>query len=158
MVVVFVVMPVFYFLHPCGGGGHVLEVEQAGIQKAVKIHVAVVALDYACLGLYGTYHGTHAGRFPGGYLADFVQQYDVAEFYLFYYQILDVVAVVVFAQAFTAAEFVAHAQGVHNSGYGVEPRDARFAVFTLHVRDGTDGLGYRRRLTYAAGLDNDIIE
>ena len=45
---------VFDLIDPGGRGGHFIEIEHAGVEQALEVDVAVVALDNLGLGLNGT--------------------------------------------------------------------------------------------------------
>ena len=86
-----------YFADPCGGGGHVLEVEEPGVEDLVEVDVGIVALDDAGLGLDGADDGLDALGVGGCDLGNLVEENYVAEFNLLDDEVLDVVLVEVFA-------------------------------------------------------------
>ena len=94
MLVLFVVMLVMrlvQFLNPLGRGCHSFKIKQAGIQQCVKVHVAIVAGDDICLGLYGVEYGAYAPQFFFAYFVCLVKKYSVAEFYLLDDEVGDIV-------------------------------------------------------------------
>ena len=91
MVVLLLVVGFVQFLNPFCRGGNGLEVEHAGIEQEVEVHIAEVARDDVGLGLYGVQYGAYASQFLLRYLIGLVEQYGVAELYLLDDEVGDVV-------------------------------------------------------------------
>ena len=170
MVVVMMVMAVglllhllggslLYLAHPRGRRSYRLVVEQPRVYQLRKVHVGVVALYDFCLGLYGSDYSLDAAGLLGCNFRYFVEQDDVAELYLLYHKVFDVVLVdVLCRQGVAAAEFAFEPQGVDHGAYAVEAGHAAALIALFERGHRTycprNGLG----LAYAAGLDHDVVE
>ncbi len=159
-VVVVVGRTVDHVAYPGCRGGHLVEVEHAGVDDLVEIDVAVVAgNDLGCRlnGVHNLLDALELGRLDHRGL---VEQHNVAELELLDHKVLDVVVGNVAAhECLAGAKLVFHAQGVDHGAYTVETRNAVERHLGPHQpRDGADGLGNGGRLADAAGLDHDIVE
>ena len=110
-------------MHPGGGGGHFVEVEHTGVEDAVEIDVAVVAVDNLGFGLQGSHYLAYLFQLVGFHLRGFVEENDVTEFYLLYDEVFDVFFVDGGAgQVESVLELVAHTQCINHCDYAVESR------------------------------------
>ena len=99
-----------HFLYPCCGSSHGIKVEHAGMNNAVEIYVSVVAVDNLCLRLDSSYDLADMLQILRFHFRCFVQKDDVAELYLLYHKILNVLLIdVLLHEVIAAAEFVFHA-------------------------------------------------
>jgi hypothetical protein len=156
---VVIVVVAFYLIDPSGRGGHFVEVECIGVQNAIEVDVAVVAIDDFGFGLYGVDDFADAAQLSRFHFGGFVEQDDVAEFYLLYDKVLYVVLSQAGAkEVFAAAELVLHTQRVDDGDDAIHYRDSVANVFRSHCGDGADGLSDGLRLAYAAGLDDNVVE
>jgi hypothetical protein len=156
---VVIVVVSFKLIDPSGRGGHFVEVECIGVQNAIEVDVAVVAIDDFGFGLYGVDDFADAAQLSGFHFGGFVEQNDVAEFYLLYDKVLYVVLSQAGAkEVFAAAELVLHTQCVDDGDDAIHYRDSVANVFRPHCGDGADGLSDGLRLAYAAGLDDNVVE
>ena len=90
---------------PCCGCGDFVEVEHPGVEYAVELDVAVIAVDDFCLWLKVVKNVPDAGELFWTYFVGFVQQYDVAKFNLLDQQ---------FFHGFTTLEFALKPEGVND--------------------------------------------
>ena len=157
IIVVFVVMMTFDFRNPCGRSCHLLEIELAGIDQFVQVHVAIIALDDLHAGIQGLHNLFHALELLGLDLRRLVQKHYVAELYLLDYQAFKIfLAYVFFLQGVAAGELALHAQGVHHGDYAVQLGIDE--LLRSQLGHGADGLGDGARLADAAGFDHDVVE
>ena len=149
----------FYLLYPGSRGGHLVEVELASVDELLQRHVAVVALNDFGLGLQGADNLVHLRQLVLRHLRCLVEQDDVAELYLLYDQVLNVLVVDVLPeQAAATAKLVAHAQCVDHGDDAVELQHAVGGVLLSQVGNVDNGLRNRSWLADAAGLDDDIVK
>ena len=157
IVIIIVIVVAFYFGYPGSAGCHLLEVELAGINKFVEIHISVIALHYIYTWIQGLDYLLLAGEFLWLHLGGFVQQHHVAELYLLYHQALQVFIVDVGAtESIAAGKLALHAKGVNYCDYAVQ-----FGIDELlraKLRNAAYGLCNGTGLADAAGFDNDVVE
>ena len=158
-VLFFLVVVVLYRVYPRRRGGHLVKVEAVGAYQTVQLHIAVVAGDDVCLGLYGAEDVGDAVELGGRHLRCLVEQDDVAKLNLLDDQVLNVFFANVFpCQLVSVAKLIAHAQRVYHGHDAVEPHNAVLHVLWTHRRDGADGLCDGGRLADAARLDDNVVE
>lgn len=80
-------------LNPGGRGGHRVKIEQMSVDYPVDIHISIITLYDFSLGLDGTYYGAYAGELLGLHLRCLVEQDYVAELYLLYDQVFDILLI-----------------------------------------------------------------
>ena len=118
VVVIIVIIKVFKsitaflnLLNPGGACGNVLKVKEMCVQYAAQVDVTVIALQYACARLQGANDLADALHLLCSDLRCFVEQYDIAEFNLLYYQILKILlADVLLHEVIAATELVTYAK------------------------------------------------
>ena len=148
MVVLLLVVGFVQFLNPFCRGGNGLEVEHAGIEQEVEVHIAEVARDDVGLGLYGVQYGAYASQFLLRYLIGLVEQYGVAELYLLDDEVGDVVlGYSIACKVQAASELVLQAECIHHGADAVQGGDVRdgACVESVEVQGllvCTDGLCY----------------
>ena len=144
---------------PGGRSRDLVEIEEAGVQYAVEIHVAIVALDDARRRLESPDYAPDPAQILRRDFRSLVQHHYVAELYLLDYQVLDVlVGDVVLLQLLTAVELTLHPEGVDHRDYAVKVRQTVHHILRTYLRYRTYGLGDRCRFAYAAGLYDYIVE
>ena len=164
-VMAFISMAVFLFrmslklLHPSRRSGHFSKIEKTRIYDFPQVYVGIVAFKHPRFGLYGTQNGTDTSGILLADLRNLVQDYDIAEFHLLYYQVLYVFLAYPFTgKPAAAVEFVFETQSVHNRGYAVETRYAAVAVLGFKSRNRTYRLRYRSRFADSARLNHNVVE
>ncbi len=121
---------------PSGGSGCLVEVEHLGVQKFVKIDVAVVTLEYGHLRIQGLNYAADPAEFLGLHLRGLVQEHDVAELNLLDHKVLKVILLqIVFLESVPAGELALHPQRVHHGHDAVEFRNIRLGIFRNKLRE-----------------------
>ena len=127
------IVVLLHFLYPFGGGGDVIEVEHIGIQYLVEIHVAIVCVDDFCLWLQFVDDAAHSAQLFGTNLGGLVQQYDVAEFYLLYHQVLNILLVDILTSKVEAtAELIPHTECINHCDDTIEAWSTVGSHFGCH--------------------------
>ena len=156
---ILVVVLVLKFLDPGCRGGYLFEIEQVCVDQVIEGNVTEIAFDDFGRGLDCLDHGMNLVGVPAADFGYFVEQDDVAELYLLDHQILDVLLVdIVAGQCIAAFELVAETEGIDYSRDAVQIDVLACLELAAHLRQCTDGLGYRFGFADAAGLDHDVIE
>lgn len=146
-------------LNPIGRGGHRVKIEQMSVDYPVNIHISIITLYDFSLRLDGTYYGAYAGELLGLHLRCLVEQDYVAELYLLYDQVLDILLIkILFLQGFAATELILESQSIHYGHYTVELGSTEHCGLCPELRYGAYGLGYRGRFAYATRFDYYIVE
>ena len=164
MVMLLLMVGFVQFLNPFCRGGNGFEVEHAGVEQEVEVHIAEVARDDVGLGLYGVQYGAYASQFLLRYLIGLVEQDGVAELYLLDDEVGDVVLGYSLAcKVQTASELVLQAECIHHGADAVQGGDVRDGACVEGVEvQGllvcTDGLCYGGRFADAGGLDDNVVE
>ena len=139
-----------YFLHPCRRACHGIEVTFIGVEKAIKVYITIVTFYNARLWLYGTENLLSTPQLTLCNLRSLVKKYGVAELYLLYHKVLDILLGNIFLQkVYAAFKLIAKSQSVDNADDTVKTYLAIACVFLAHVAYGTESLGYRHRLADA---------
>ena len=158
VIIVFVNM-LFYFVDPCGGSRHLLEVEQVCVHQLVEVHVAVVAFHDFRLRLYSLEYLFDSLELLRLHVGSLVQQYHVAELDLLYHEVLDVIVLkVLFLQVVAASELALQSHCIDNRRDAVQSYLAVLGVFRVEVRHRADCLRDRRRLADSACLYHDVVK
>ena len=140
----------------CSGS---VEIEQAGMQNLVQIHICIVAVDYLGYRLESPDNRPYLFQFFRLYFRGLVEQDDIAEFYLLYDQVGDILLADIFLRKFVpASEFVTQPEGIYDCGDAVQAACAVFRIRPSKGRDVAYCLGDRLRFADAAGFDYDIVE
>jgi len=139
MLMLVVLFVAFDGADPCSGSGNFVEVEHPGVEYAVELNVAVIAVDDFCLWLKVVKYVSDVCQLFRTNFVGLVQQYDVAEFNLFDEQ---------FLHGLTALEFALQAKCIDDGDHAIHPG-------VCHLRHGE---GYRRRLAYSACFYHDVVE
>ena len=146
-------------LNPRCGCGHFLKIEEAGVQQVVEIHVTVVTLDNAGVGLQVGDDRTDAAQILLAHLADLVQNNHVTELDLLNHQIFNILFVDIgLEQVVAAGKLVLHAQRIHYGSDAVQLGHTALGVLRTHCGNGANGLGNGSRLADAAGLNHNVIK
>ena len=155
----FVVVLVFYGSNPRSGGRNLVEIEVVCPKNALKIHVSVVTFYYFGFRLQCPYNLAHLLQLFGRHVIDFVQQHNVAEFYLLYQQVLYVVFLqILLHEVVSSRKLVAHTACIHHGNNVSEHCYAVFCKVGIYLWIGADGLCDGRRFANAACLNHDVVE
>ena len=159
VIIIVVVLPgtALDFRNPGSGSSHLVEIELAGIDELVQIHVTEIALQDFSAGVQGGDYLLHAREFFRLDGRSFVEQHYVAELYLFYHQALQILfAYVRLLKGIAAGELALHPQGVNHGNDAVQfGIDELLGAYLGHRADGLgDGAGFAD----AAGFDHYVIE
>lgn len=155
----YLIKMLLHFSHPCGRSHHTVEVEHIGVENLSELHVTIVTLYYLSFWLESADYLLHSSEFFWRNLISLVEQDDVAELNLLYYEILYVILLNVLTEEIeTATKLILHAESINHGHNAIESRHTVLAVFLFHHRDGADGLCYRCRFADAACLNDDIVK
>ncbi len=147
------------FFHPAGRSGHLVEVEEPGVENLREVNVGKIGLYDFGLGLNGADNGAQTAGLFGSDLGNLVEHHDVAKLYLLDDEIFDVFLVYVVAlQLLAAVKFRLHAQGVDHRHDAVELGGIVVRASGRHALHGAECLGYRLGLADAGGLDYDVVK
>ena len=81
---------ILYLADPSGRRCDIIKVEHSRAQDFLKIHISIVAWDDFRFGLQSAYDLLYAFQFLRCYFRSLIEEHDVTEFYLLYYEILNV--------------------------------------------------------------------
>lgn len=121
----FLTVMMLNFVNPRGRGRYRVEIEAAGVDELVEVHVAVVTFDDFCLWLQRANDVLDACQLARLHLGGLVEQDDVAELDLLDNEVLDVfLADFLPHERVAASEFVSHSQRIDYGCDAVESENA----------------------------------
>ncbi len=165
MVVIIVVVVVsgvaipFDRVYPGCGSRDLVEVEHPSVENLVQVDFTVITLEDGDLRIQRLDDAADSAQFLRLHFGSLVQKDYVAELDLLDHKVLKIVLLkVVLLQGISAGEFALHSQGIHDRHDAIQHRDVGACPGRHEAWERTDCLGYRGRLAYSAGLDDDVVE
>ena len=145
---------VFQRLHPADGRAGAFDVEAAGVEDVLHVHLAVIGLDDIGGGVQAADDGADKAELFGFKAVHLVQDDRGAEFDLLDDEVGDILVLKVFVHQLLAAHELVHkAQGVHHRDHAVEA-----AYLGQGFVAKADGLRDGQGLADAGSLDKDVVE